>query len=166
MDDAENSLAMMAKLNGSIPLPKDFVASAIYQTRRGRRLKPFTRRPPRKPSCQLVVRLAGGARSVNIPLIRPTNVRRTDPPRRSAPHQELRWKQGTAASQPDAYNAFNRGGAGDQQHLGAVWRTPTQILDPRLFKSAASCPSDLGETGRAVAKPAGRSCSQLLPWEE
>src|SRR5215831_16246384 len=130
----------MAKLNGSIPLPKDFVASAIYQDLAGPPIEAIYAATSAEAAVSLGRPLAGGARSVNIPLIRPNQlfegrIRRVD----------LRLtkniKMGNRArlqANLDAYNAFNSSAVqAINNSFGAAWKQPTQILDPRLFQVSA-----------------------------
>ena len=130
----------MAKLNGSVPLPKAFVASAIYQDLAGPPIEAIYALPTADVVASLGRPLAGGARSINIPLLRPYQafegrIRRLD----------LRLtknvKMGNKARLQinlDAYNALNSSAIQSLNNtFGTAWKRPTQILDPRLFQVSA-----------------------------
>ena len=98
------------------------------------------RPPTRKPLASLGRPLAGGARSVNIPLIRPNQlfegrIRRVD--LRLTKNIKMGNKARLQANL-DAYNAFNSSAVqAINNTFGASWKQPTQILDPRLFQVSA-----------------------------
>jgi hypothetical protein len=127
----------MVKLNGSIPLPKEFAASAIYQDQAGPPLEAIYAATNAEIALSLGRSLAGGARTVNIPLLMPNRqfegrIRRLD----------LRLTKGIQLPKRarlqvnlDAYNALNSSAIqGLNNTFGASWLTPTQILDPRILQ--------------------------------
>jgi hypothetical protein len=130
----------MAKLNGSVPLPKGFVASAIYQDLAGPPIEAIYALPTADAALSLNRALAGGARSINIPLLRPYQV--FEPRiRRLDLRLTKNIKMGNKArlqANIDAYNALNSSAVqAINNTFGAAWQRPTQILDPRLFQVSA-----------------------------
>jgi hypothetical protein len=127
----------MVKLNGSVPLPKAFAASAIYQDQAGPPLEAIYAATNAEIVPSLGRNLAGGARSVNIPLLMPNRqfegrIRRIDLrltrtfelPRRARLQVNL-----------DAYNAWNSSAIQALNNtVGVSWLKPTQILDPRILQ--------------------------------
>ena len=127
----------MVKLNGSVPLPKEFSASAIYQDQAGAPLEAIYAATTAEIAPSLGRNLAGGARTVNIPLLMPNRlfegrIRRLDLrlskgfqlPKRTRLHVNL-----------DAYNALNSSAIQALNNTyGASWLKPTQILDPRILQ--------------------------------
>ena len=132
-------LAMM-KLNGSVPLPKNFVASAIYQDQAGPPLEAIYAATNADIAPSLGRNLAGGARSVNIPVLLPYTmfegrIRRLD--LRLTKNFTLA-KRARLQANLDAYNAFNSSAIQNiNTTFGANWLSPTQILDPRLLQISA-----------------------------
>jgi hypothetical protein len=130
----------MVKLNGSIPLPKSFVASAVYQDLAGPPIEAIYFASNAEIAPSLGRNLAGGARGVSIPLVLPYQqfegrIRRLD----------LRLSRtfnltGRARLQAniDAYNALNSSAIQALNNTyGPSWLSPTQILDPRLLQVSA-----------------------------
>jgi hypothetical protein len=132
-------LAMM-KVNGSVPLPKNFVASAIYQDQAGPPLEAIYAATNADIAPSLGRNLAGGARSVNIPVLLPYTmfegrIRRLD--LRLTKNFTL-TKRARLQANLDAYNAFNSSAIqAINTTYGANWLSPTQILDPRLLQISA-----------------------------
>jgi hypothetical protein len=130
----------MAKLNGSVPLPKDFVASAIYQDLAGPPIEAIYAARTADVAASLGRPLAGNAQSVNIPLLRPyqmfeARIRRLD--LRLTKNFKMGGKARLQANL-DAYNALNSSAVqAINNTFGAAWKRPTQILDPRLFQVSA-----------------------------
>jgi hypothetical protein len=130
----------MAKLNGSIPLPKAFVVSAIYQDLAGPPIEAIYAARTADVALSLGRPLAGGAQSVNIPLLRPyqefeARIRRLD--LRLTKNIKI-GNKARLQGNLDAYNALNSSAVqAINNTFGAAWRRPTQILDPRLFQVSA-----------------------------
>jgi hypothetical protein len=127
----------MVKLNGSVPLPKDFVASAIFQDQAGPPIEAIYAATTAEALPTLGRNLAGGARTVNIPLVMPNTlfegrIRRLD--LRLTRHFQL-GKRVRLQANIDAYNALNSAAIQNiNVTYGASWLTPTQILDPRILQ--------------------------------
>jgi hypothetical protein len=103
-----SGLAML-KLNGSVPLPKEFAVSAIYQDQAGPPLEAIYAATNAEIALSLGRDLAGGTRTVNIPLLMPNRVfegriRRLD--LRLTKHLQLP-KQTRLQLNVDAYNILN-----------------------------------------------------------
>src|SRR5438093_5734531 len=99
----------MVKLNGSVPLPKKFAASAIYQDQAGPPLEAIYAATNAEIAPSLGRDLAGGARTVNIPLLMPNRlfegrIRRFD--LRLTKTMQLP-KRARLQVNLDAYNALN-----------------------------------------------------------
>jgi hypothetical protein len=129
----------MAKLNGSVPLPKGFVASAVYQDLAGPPIEAIYAATNADVAASLGRNLAGGARAINIPLVRPYQqfegrIRRLD----LRLTKNIDVGKGQLQLNLDAYNALNSSAIQNINNtFGASWMTPTQILDPRLFQVSA-----------------------------
>jgi hypothetical protein len=127
----------MVKVNASIPMPKDFVASAIYQDQAGPPLEAIYAATNAEIAPSLGRNLAGGARSVNIPILLPYTmyegrIRRLD--LRLTKNFNLPRKARLQANL-DAYNALNSSAIqAINTAYGPNWLSPTQILDPRLLQ--------------------------------
>jgi hypothetical protein len=127
----------MVKLNGSVPLPKGFAASAIYQDQAGPPREAIYAATNAEIAPSLGRDLAGGARTVNIPLLMPNRVfeariRRLD--LRVTKSVQLP-KSARLQLNLDAYNALNSSAIQSiNTTYGISWLKPTQILDPRIFQ--------------------------------
>jgi hypothetical protein len=127
----------MVKLNGSVPLPKDFVASAIFQDQAGPPIEAIYAATTAEAFPTLGRNLSGGARTVNIPLVMPNTlfegrIRRLDI--RVTRYFQLTKRMRLQAN-IDAYNALNSSAIQNiNTTFGASWLTPTQILDPRILQ--------------------------------
>jgi hypothetical protein len=127
----------MVKVNGSVPLPYGFTVSGIYQDQAG---------PPREAIYAVTTQealpslgrnFAGGARTINIPLLMPNTIyedriRRLDLrlTKHFAVGPRLRLQVNL-----DAYNALNSSAIQNiNVTYGPTWLTPTQILDPRILQ--------------------------------
>jgi hypothetical protein len=130
----------MVKVNGSVPLPKNFVASAIYQDQAGPPIEAIYAATNDDVRPSLGRNLAGGARAVNIPLLLPNNmferrIRRLD--LRLTRHVQLTHAVRLQAN-IDVYNALNSSAIQNiNVTYGPSWLTPTQILDPRILQVSA-----------------------------
>ncbi|PYR02790.1 MAG: hypothetical protein DMG00_28100 [Acidobacteria bacterium] len=127
----------MVKLNGSIPLPQHFAISAIYQDQAGPPLEAIYAATAAEIAPSLGRNLAGGARTVNVPLLMPNRlfegrIRRFD--LRLTKTMQLP-KRARLQVNLDAYNALNSSAIqGLNNAFGASWLKPTQILDPRILQ--------------------------------
>jgi hypothetical protein len=127
----------MVKLNGSVPLPREFAVSTIYQDQAGPPLEAIYAATAAEIAPSLGRNLAGGARTVNIPLLMPNRlfegrIRRLDL-RLTKTFQLPR--RGRLQVNLDAYNALNSSAIqGLNNTFGASWLKPTQVLDPRILQ--------------------------------
>src|SRR5262249_23532298 len=130
----------MVKLNGSVPLPKNFVASAVYQDQAGPPIEAIYFASNTEIAPSLGRNLAGGVRGINIPLVLPYHqfegrIRRLDI--RLTKVFNLRQSMRLQAN-IDAYNALNSSAIQALNNTyGPSWLSPTQILDPRLLQVSA-----------------------------
>src|SRR5205823_411305 len=126
----------MVKVNGSVPLPRAFVASAVYQDLAGPPVEAIYAATNADVLASLGRPLAGGARSVSIPILRPYQqfegrIRRLD----VRLTRNFTFGKYRLQANLDAYNALNSSAIqAINNTYGAAWKTPTQILDPRLFQ--------------------------------
>ncbi len=127
----------MLKMNGSVPLPKGFTVSGIYQDQAGPPVAAVYAATNAEVVPSLGRNLAGGARTVNVPLVVPNTlfegrIRRLDV--RLTKHFQLTSRIHLQANL-DAYNALNSGAIQNiNTTYGASWLRPTQILDPRILQ--------------------------------
>jgi hypothetical protein len=130
----------MAKLNGSFPLRRGFVVSGVYQDLAGPPIEAIYAATNADVLASLGRPLAGGARSVNIPIVQAYQqyegrIRRLD--LRLTKNFTLPGKARLQANL-DAYNSLNSSAIqAINNTYGAAWKTPTQVLDPRLFQVSA-----------------------------
>jgi hypothetical protein len=130
----------MVKVNGSVPLPKGFVGAAIYQDQAGPPIEAIYAATNQDVMPSLGRPLAGGARSVAIPLVLPYQqfegrIRRLD--LRLTRNFNL-LKTIRLQLNIDAYNALNSSAIqAINVTYGPNWLSPTQILDPRLLQVSA-----------------------------
>jgi len=131
-----SGLAML-KLNGSVPLPMNFVASAIFQDQAGPAIDAIYAATNAEVAPSLGRNLAGNARTVNVPLIVPNTmyegrIRRLD--LRLTKIFQVGPRVRLQANL-DAYNALNSSAIQNiNTAYGPSWLTPTQILDPRILQ--------------------------------
>jgi len=129
----------MVKVNGSVPLPRAFVASAVYQDLAGPPIEAIYAATNADVLASLGRPLAGGARSVSIPILSPNQqfegrIRRLD----LRLTKNFTFSKYRLQANLDAYNALNSSAIqAINNTYGAAWKTPTQILDPRLFQVSA-----------------------------
>jgi hypothetical protein len=125
------------KLNGSIPLPKGFVVSGIYQDLSGPAIEAVYAATTAEIAPSLGRNLAGGARTANVPLVVPQTLfegrtRRLD--LRLTKNFQLTKRMRLQANL-DAYNALNSSAVQTvQTTFGPNWLTPNTILDPRILQ--------------------------------
>jgi hypothetical protein len=125
------------KLNGIIPLPKGFAASAVYQDMSGPAIEAVYAATTAEIAPSLGRPLSGGARTVNVPLVIPQTffegrTRRLD--LRLTKNFQLTRRMRLQANL-DAYNALNSSAVQTvQTTFGPNWLTPNTILDPRILQ--------------------------------
>jgi hypothetical protein len=128
---------LQMKLNGSVPLPKGFAVSGVFQDGSGMPIEAVYAAPTADVVASLGRDLAGGTRTVNVPLIAPQTlyegrIRRLD--LRLTKHFQLSSRLNIQVNL-DAYNALNSSAVQSiNQTFGPSWLTPTAILDPRIFQ--------------------------------
>ncbi|MQA28737.1 MAG: TonB-dependent receptor [Luteitalea sp.] len=128
---------LQIKLNGSVPLPKGFAVSGVFQDGSGMPIEAVYAAPTADVVASLGRNLAGGARTINVPLIAPQSlyegrIRRLD--LRLTKHFQLSSRLHIQVNL-DAYNALNSSAVQSiNQTFGASWLTPTAILDPRILQ--------------------------------
>ena len=128
---------MQLKLNGSVPLPKGFVVSGVFQDSSGAPIEALYAAPTADVALSLGRNLAGGARTVNVPLVLPQTmyegrIRRLD--LRLTKSFQLRDRVNLQVNL-DAYNALNSSAVQSiNSTFGPSWLSPTAILDPRIFQ--------------------------------
>jgi hypothetical protein len=125
------------KLNGSVPLPKGFVVSGVYQDMSGPAVDAVYSATTAEIAPSLGRNLAGGARTVNVPLVAPQTIfesrtRRLD--LRLTRNFQLTQRVRLQANL-DAYNALNSSAVQSvQTTFGPNWLTPNTVLDPRILQ--------------------------------
>jgi hypothetical protein len=125
------------KLNGSVPLPKGFVVSGVYQDMSGPAIEAVYAATTAEIAPSLGRPLAGGARTASVPLVVPNTLfegrtRRLD--LRVTRNFQLTRRIRLQANL-DAYNALNSNAIQTvQTAFGPNWLTPTTILDPRILQ--------------------------------
>jgi carboxypeptidase family protein len=125
------------KLNGSLPLPAGFVVSGVYQDISGPAIEAVWAAPNSAIAPSLNRNLAGGALTANVPLVAPQTlfedrIRRLDLrlTKIFKVTERVRFQANL-----DAYNALNSSAIQSlQTTFGSNWRSPTTILDPRIFQ--------------------------------
>ena len=125
------------KLNGSLPLPKGFVVSGVYQDLPGRELTATYAAPNAEIAPSLGRNLAGGARTATVLITSPQTLfegrtRRLD--LRLTKNFQVGQRVRLQANL-DAYNALN-GSAVQSVNTtyGANWLNANSILDPRILQ--------------------------------
>lgn len=127
----------MLKLNGSVPLPKGFMASAIFQDQPGPAIDAVWAAPNAAIVPSLGRNLAGGAAAQTVPLIQANSlyegrIRRLD--LRLTRYFNI-TKRVRLQANFDAYNALNSNAIqAINTAYGANWLQPVQILDPRILQ--------------------------------
>jgi hypothetical protein len=125
------------KLNGSLPLPYDFVVSGIYQDMAGIPIFAIYPAPSAEVAQSLGRPLAGGVRTANVPLVFPQTLfegrtRRLD---LRLTRNFLLPRGVRLQANLDAYNALNSAAVQAVQNTyGANWQTPNTVLDPRILQ--------------------------------
>ena len=129
------------KLNGSVPLPWDFVVSGVFQDTVGPNITATYAAQLADIQPSLGRPLAGGARSVNVSLIVPNSmyegrVRRLD--LRLTKNFQITPKV-RLQTNLDAYNALNSSAVQSTQSTygtpdGGNWLVPNSVLDPRILQ--------------------------------
>ena len=127
----------MVKLNGSVPLPRGFTASAIFQDLAGPQIDAVWAAPNAAISPSLGRNLAGGAATQAVPLVVPFSlyedrIRRLDL-RLSKSFNITR--QVRLQLNLDAYNALNSNAVQSlNTTYGANWLQPNTVLDPQILQ--------------------------------
>jgi Carboxypeptidase regulatory-like domain len=127
----------MVKLNGSVPLPKGFTASAIFQDMAGPQIDAVWAAPTAAIAPSLGRNLAGGAATQTVPLVVPFSmyedrIRRLDLRLTKFVNLTSRVR---LQMNLDAYNALN-GNAVQSLNTtyGANWMQPNTVLDPQILQ--------------------------------
>jgi len=131
------------KLNGSVPLPGDFVVSAVLQNTAGPTITAVYSATNAEVQPSLGRPLAGGTRTVNVSLIEPFTMfekRRNQVDLRLS--KVFRLGSRRIRANFDMYNAFNAASIlGINNNFGAQWRRPqsgggtnSAVLDARLIQ--------------------------------
>jgi hypothetical protein len=134
------------KLNGSVPLPLDFVVSAIYQSTSGPAITAIYSATNAEVVPSLGRSLSGGTRTVNVSLIEPFKQfekRRNQLDFRLS--KVFRTQSYRIRANLDLYNALNAASIlGINNNFGAQWRRPqsgggtnSAVLDARLIQISA-----------------------------
>lgn len=134
------------KLHGSVPLPLDFVISAVYQSTSGPAITAVYSATNAEVAPSLGRSLSGGTRTVNVSLIEPFKQfegRRNQVDLRLS--KVFRTKSYRIRGNLDLYNALNAASIlGINNNFGAQWRRPqsgggtnSAVLDARLIQISA-----------------------------
>jgi hypothetical protein len=122
------------KLNGSYPLPMDFLVSATLQNLPGPAYLATYAVPTAQVLPSLGRNLSGGTRTVNVPLILPQTeyeARRTQLDVRIG--KIVRVGRTRVQANLDIFNALNASSVLEVNNtFGGQWRQPSRILDPRM----------------------------------
>jgi hypothetical protein len=125
------------KLNGSLPLKAGFVVSGVYQDMSGPAIEAVYAAPTALVAPSLGRNLAGGARTINVPLVAPQTlfegrIRRLDLRLTKIFRVTNRMR---LQANLDAYNALNSSAIQSvQTSFGPNWLSPTTILDARILQ--------------------------------
>jgi hypothetical protein len=130
------SAQTQVKLHGVVPFPGDFLASFAFQNLSGPSYDATYTASNAEIARSLGRPLSGGALTANIPLVPPQTLFENRITRLDLRVSKiLRVKRLRVQVNVDAYNALNansvRAVIGT---YGARWRSPQQILDPRLIQ--------------------------------
>jgi len=127
------------KLNGSYPLPMDFLVSATFQNLPGPAYLATYAVPTAQVLPSLGRNLSGGTRTVNVPLILPQTqyeARRTQLDVRVG--KIVRVGRTRVQANLDIFNALNASSVLEVNNtFGGQWRQPSRILDPRMVQISA-----------------------------
>jgi len=124
------------KLHGIVPLPGDVVASFLFQNLAGPSYDANYSATNADISPSLGRNLAGGVQAVTIPLVPPQTLFEDRVSRLDLRLSKV-FSMGRlrVRANVDAYNVLNANSVRSVlSTYGARWRTPTQILDPRLVE--------------------------------
>ena len=124
------------KLNGSVPLPAGFVVSGVYQNMSGAAVEANYAATTAEIAPSLGRNLAGGVRTVNVPLIRPQTMFEGRITRLDLRLSKIVNVGGTRVqANVDAYNALNASSVlSTLNTYGSRWLLSNQILDPRIVQ--------------------------------
>jgi Carboxypeptidase regulatory-like domain len=127
----------MVKMNGSVPLAKDFTASFVYTDQAGPMIDAVWAAPTATIAQSLGRPLAGNVATQTVPLVRPgtlfeDRIRRLD----LRVSRTFNLPRGVRfQANLDAYNALNTNAVQTlNTTFGANWLQPLTIMDPRLFQ--------------------------------
>ena len=127
------------KVNGSYPLPMQFLVSGTLQNLPGVAYLATYAVPTAQVLPSLGRNLSGGTRTVNVPLISPQTQyerRRTQFDVRVS--RIIQVGKTRVQANLDIYNALNASSVLDVNNtFGAQWRQPSRILDPRMVQLSA-----------------------------
>lgn len=131
------SANLQGKVSGSFPLPRDFIASGIFQNFAGPNITASYPAPTAVIAPSLGRNLAGGVRSALVPLIAPQTQfegRRSQLDLRLTKNLNIGRKR-RARVNVDVYNVFNAGPILTiNTTYGSQWRRPLSVLDGRLIE--------------------------------
>jgi hypothetical protein len=124
------------KMNGSYPLPRDFVVSATLQNLAGLSYLATYPATTAEIAPSLGRQLSGGVRSANVPIVMPQSVRE---PRRTQIDfrltKLLNLGRKRVQANFDIYNLLNDSAVlGENNTFGGSWRKPTLVLGGRLIQ--------------------------------
>lgn len=124
------------KLSGSYPLPAGFLVSGTYQNIAGIAVEANYAAPTAEIAPSLGRNLAGGARTATVPLIKPQTLFEDRLSRLDLRlTRSFQLARARLQANVDFYNALNASSIRSvNSTYGPSWRTPTQILDPRIVQ--------------------------------
>lgn len=124
------------KVFGSYPFPADVLVSAVFQNVGGPQVTAAYNATSAEVAPSLGRPLAGGVRTVSVPLVRPGDLfepRRTQLDIRVT--KGLRFGSTRVTANVDVYNLFNASNTITLvQTFGAQWRRPTSLMDGRIVQ--------------------------------
>ena len=122
------------KLIGSVPLPGGFGVSGIFQNMAGPAIEAHSAVPAADVASSLGRPLAGGVRTVNVPLILPQTLFEDRITRIDLRLTKVfNLKRARVQFNVDAYNALNASSVlSTINTYGPRWFLPNQVMDPRI----------------------------------
>lgn len=130
------SATLQVKINGSYPLPSNFMLSGVFQNVAGPNIVATYPAPTAIIAPSLGRNVAGGARSANVPLIEPQTQfedRRTQLDLRLS--RMFSIGKSRLRANLDLYNVLNANSIlAINTTYGSLWRRPTSVLDGRLIE--------------------------------
>jgi hypothetical protein len=124
------------KLAGSVPLPAGFVVSGIFQNMSGPAIEAHYAATTAEIAPSLGRNLAGGVRTLNVPLILPQMMFEDRITRLDVRLTKVfKVKRTRLQMNVDAYNALNGSSVlSTINTYGPRWLLPNQIMDPRIVQ--------------------------------